>query len=101
MHDEIIRYHISGVVDEASLEQTKQRLVEFLESHMKDEGCVPSLDLDPGFTIDYDAEADRFNFELSVYGIYVGQEGDLWDFAGMTGGRMIRKHSLSPRQQVS
>lgn len=93
MHEEIIRYSIDGEITDSNLESHKEQLIGFLETQMKDEGVVPSLDLSPGFTIDYDPERAVFRFELSVYGMYVGKEGDLWGTAGVTGGKRIMKHT--------
>ena len=93
MHDEILRYSLDGEITDSNLESHKTQLVEMLEMQMRDDGVVPSLDLDPGFTLDYDPERDVFKFELSVYGIYVGREGDLWGTAGMTAGKKIMKHT--------
>lgn len=93
MHEEIIRYSMSGDITDSNLENRKSQLVNFLETQMRDEGVVPSLDLDPGFTLDYDTARAVFRFELSVYGVYVGKEGDLWGTAGVTGGKRIMKHT--------
>lgn len=101
MHEEIIRYQTSGTISEESLEQTKESLVHFLEESMKDDGVVPSLDLDPGFTLEYDAERDEYNFELSVYGVYVGKEGALWSIAGITSGRKVMKHTPLAKSKAS
>ena len=91
MHDEIIRYSLDGDITDANLETHKSQLVEFVETQMRDDGVVPSLDLDPGFTLEYDHERDVFRFALSVYGVYIGREGDLWGTAGVTSGKKIMK----------
>lgn len=93
MHDEIIRYSLEGEITDANLESHKTQLVEVVETQMREDGVVPSLDLDPGFTLDYDHESDTFKFVLSVYGIYVGKEGDLWGTAGVTSGKKIMKYT--------
>jgi len=74
MHDEIKRFSLDGEISESNLVAAKERLVTFLESQMRDSGCVPALDLEPQFTLDYDAEREVHNFILSVYGIHVGRE---------------------------
>ena len=93
MHEEIIRYSLDGEITDANLESHKAQLVEVLETQMREDGIVPSLDLDPGFTIEYDSSRDTFVFELSVYGVYIGKEGDLWGTAGVTSGKKIMKHT--------
>lgn len=93
MHDDIIRYSMSGEITDANLESHKAQLVSFVETQMRDDGVVPSLDLDPAFTLDYDHERDVYKFVLSVYGIYVGTGGDLWGTAGVTSGKKIMKYT--------
>lgn len=93
MHEEIIRYSLDGEITDANMESHKNQLVQFLEVQMREEGVVPSLDLDPGFTLEYDHTREVMKFELSVYGIYIGEKGDLWGTAGMTSGRKVMKHT--------
>jgi hypothetical protein len=89
MHDEIRRFGIEGQIADINIVDQKQRLVDFQENRMREEGCVPSLDLDPQFTLDYDAESETFNFALSVYGVYVGE--DSWQVAGVSSGTTIQR----------
>lgn len=93
MHEEIIRYSMDGVITDANLENHKSQLVEFIENQMREDGVVPSLDLDPGYTQAYDPEKDEFTFTLSVYGLYIGKAGDLWGTAGVTSGKKVMKHT--------
>jgi len=91
MHEEIIRFSMDGEITDSNLESHKAQLVEFLEDQMREDGVVPSLDLDPGFTLEYDPEREVFKFRLSVYGIYIGMGGDLWGTAGVMNGKKIMK----------
>lgn len=93
MHDEIIRYHLEGEISDADVVTNKERLVFFVESQMRDEGVVPTLDMDPQFTLEYNQEREVFDFSLSVYGSYVGSEA--WETAGLMTGRKIMK-SIPP-----
>lgn len=95
MHDDIKRFSLNGEITDASLIEAKERLVNFLENQMRDSGCVPSLDLEPQFTLDYDVESDKYNFELTVYGIDVGREracSSVEPIAGIMAGKTIPKY---------
>jgi hypothetical protein len=38
---------------------------------MRSAGFVPRIDIEPDFTLEYDGK--KYNFTLSLYGIYVGK----------------------------
>lgn len=88
MHDEIIRFSITGTLPDAKIVQTKERMVEFLVGAMKDRGCTPVLEMDPQFTLDYKEELETFEFELSMYAAWVGTE-EAWQTSGMTNGTQV------------
>ena len=41
---------------------------------MKLSGYVQRIDIDTDFTIAYNEKTETFDFELSVYGIYIGKK---------------------------
>lgn len=93
VHDEIIKYTIEGELSDRKMSQIKDSLVGFLETRMREDGIVPSLDLDPQFTLDYDPGREVFKFSLSVYGVYVGGE-KAWQEAGVMNGMTISRSIL-------
>ena len=97
MHDEFIRYHMAGTITDGNLINRKAELVRFLETQMRDEGVAPNLDVDPQFTLDYDRETEGFNFELSVYGNYVGEKA--WQVEGVTLGATISKSTSQTKSK--
>lgn len=99
MHDEIVRHSLDGIVSDDNLIQTRNRLIEFLETQMREEGCVPLLDIDPQFTLDYDAETETYKFQLSVYGAKT--EEDTWLISGIMSGKKIPKHSQNHKLNQS
>ena len=99
MHDEIIRYSMSGQIPDANVVKAKERMTKFLEAQMKDNGCTPVLDLLPQFTLNYDAESETFGFELSVYGVFVGRQA--WQQDGMMNGATIMNSTLRPKSRES
>lgn len=92
MHDEIKKFSLSGELGEPNIVNTKERLVSHLENMMRDYGFAPSIDNDPQFTLDYNAEAGGFDFELTVYGVKVGKE-KAWDISGVTSGKEIPRYT--------
>jgi hypothetical protein len=101
MHDEVKRFPLDGeIVDSGNLVTAKERLVNFVETQMRDEGYVPVLDLEPQFTLDYNLDTEGYSFKLSVYGVHVGKEG-AWQSAGMMNGKMITKPTHRVRLKES
>ena len=96
MHDDIERFSLDGEIDSSNLVEAKDRLVHFLEQSMRDSGYVPALDLEPQFTRSYNPETEKYDFELSVYGIKVGR-AKACETAGMMGGKMIALSTPNPR----
>lgn len=92
MHDEIIRHSLKGTIGDNNIVLQRERLIHFVESQMRDEGCVPSLDLEPQFTLDFDPSTETYEFELTVYGIYIGKE-QACETAGITSGTMKKKYT--------
>ncbi len=92
MHDDIIRYTLNGEISDTNLVQEKERLVLFMENQMRYDGLVPNLDMDPQFTLDYNAEREVYYFTLTVYGVHIGKE-QAWHAAGTTAGTTIMRHT--------
>ena len=87
MHDDIRKFFLTGEIPDNNIVQTRDRLVDFLENHMRDFDYVPALDLEPQFTLDYDSESETYRFQLTVYGVRV--EEAVWDTAGIMSGKTI------------
>ena len=88
MHDDIKRFSLDGEIDSSNLVEEKERLIQFLETQMRDSGFVPALDLEPQFTRNYVPAKESYSFELSCYGIHVGKV-KAWELAGIMGGKTI------------
>jgi hypothetical protein len=100
MHDDILRWTLTGELPDSNIVQAKDRLVEFVESNIREYGCVPVLDLDPQFTLDYSPDSETFAFMLSVYGIYTGD--DSWETAGvMSGTKIMKSTTLDKSREFS
>ena len=89
--------------DESAIGRLKGEYVRLLTSEMRLSGCVPRFDLEPDFTVDYNEKKKIFQFELTMYGIYVGKRKAEW-IAGVDGYKPIfipkSKSKESLREQV-
>jgi hypothetical protein len=47
-------------------------------TEMKLSGYVPRLDINADFTLKYNQQKQYFEFELSIYGVYVGKKKSEW-----------------------
>jgi len=98
MHDDIERFSLDGEIDSSNLLEAKERLVRFIETSMRDAGFVPALDLEPQFTREFNPETEKYNFQLSVYGIKVGR-AKACEAAGMMNGKIISSSIQRPRSK--
>jgi len=74
-HKKLNKFDLEGVVhDESAIPRLKLEYIRLLVSEMRLTGYVPRIDIDPDFTVDYNLKRRCFEFELSVYGIYVGRK---------------------------
>ena len=95
VNTDIKAFSVTGTISGDKFIQTRERLLHEVEAGMRDEGYVPHLDLKELFTRQMDADGN-FEFTLTVYGIYVGEEQSL-SIAGVTDGKMIsREKSTVP-----
>lgn len=91
MHDEIRKFYLEGELGQ-NVVTTRERLIFHLENMMRDYGFVPSIDNEPQFTLDYDADRESFNFKLTVYGVKIG-DNKSWQISGVTSGKEIPKYT--------
>jgi hypothetical protein len=72
-HKNIKRFFLEGeIYDDSHIVRLKGQYVVMLENSMRSKGYVPRYDIDPDFTVGYNGKT--FEFELSVYGVYVGKK---------------------------
>lgn len=91
MHDEIRKFSLEGLLGEPNIVKTKERLVDYVETLMRDYNYVPVLDLEPQFTLDYSPDDGGFKFTLTVYGVHVEKE-KAWSTGGIMSGKEIPKY---------
>jgi len=78
-HRPIKRFNLSGVIhDDADLARLKTEYVKLVLVQMRLAGYVPKFDIDIDYTLDYNYTKNCYEFELSIYSIYVGKKKSNW-----------------------
>jgi hypothetical protein len=78
-HKPLRKFNLDGVIsDEAVIWRLKDEYIRLLVSEMRLAGYVPRLDIVPDFTVDYNEQKKFFEFELTLYGIYIGRKQSEW-----------------------
>jgi len=81
-HKQIKKFSLDGsIYDDSAIERLKKEYVKLIVTEMRLSGYVLRIDIAPDFTIEYNEKGESFNFELSLYGIYVGKRKSEWIFA--------------------
>ena len=74
-HKSIKRFYLDGIIkDDISIGRLRQEYIRLLNTEMRLNGYAPRLDIDPNFTIYYNHIKDYYEFQLSVYGTYLGRK---------------------------
>ena len=74
-HKAIKRFGLSGQIkDDADLMRLRFEYNKIILMQMRLSGYVPRIDIDTDFTLSYNHKSEYFEFELSIYGIYVGKK---------------------------
>lgn len=60
--------------DDAAIPRLRLEYERLIESDMREQGYVPILDLDIQFSLLYDEPQDLYEFDIVVYGVYVGRK---------------------------
>ncbi len=60
--------------DDAAIPRLRLQYEALIESDMREQGYVPILDLETQFSLSYDEPTDIYEFDIVVYGVYVGKK---------------------------
>ena len=78
-HKPIKHFYLDGIIqDDSALVRLKQEYIRLLKLEMKLSGYAPRLDIDPDFTIRYNHKKQYYEFEITMYGTYVGKNKAQW-----------------------
>jgi hypothetical protein len=78
-HKPIKRFGLSGNIhDDSAFARLKAEYTRLLMTEMRLTGYAPRFDINPDFTLKYNEQHQYFEFELSIYGVYVGKKKSEW-----------------------
>lgn len=76
MHKKITKFHLDGIIyDDSMILRMRENYIKLITDSMRMQGYVPRIDIDPDFSIQYNGSG--YNFELSVYGCFIGKKNAL------------------------
>jgi hypothetical protein len=74
-HKPIKRFFLEGIIhSDSAIGRLKQEYIRLIGIEMRLGGYAERLDIDPDFTIYYNHTKDYYEFQLSVYGTYIGRK---------------------------
>jgi hypothetical protein len=78
-HKPLKKFSLDGNIhDDSAMWRLKTEYMNLLVTEMKIAGYVPRLDINADFTVEYNSNKEYFEFQLSMYGIYVGKRKSEW-----------------------
>lgn len=78
-HKTIKKFNLKGnIYDDSAIVRLRTEYEKLLLAEMRLSGYVPRLDIGQDFTIKYNQEKQSFEFELTLYGVYVGKKKSEW-----------------------
>jgi hypothetical protein len=87
IHRPIKRFSIDGsIYDDSYVPRLRDQYEMILRSKMRNKGFCRRMDIDAEFTLEYTGKG--YEFELSLYGVYVGKRKAQW-IEGLLGTRPI------------
>ncbi len=91
-HKPIKMFTLDGIItDDSAIGRLKQEYVRLLKAEMVLTGYVPRLDIDIDWTLDYNHQKQYYQFEISMYGVYIGKSKSQW-ISGIDGTLIIPSH---------
>jgi hypothetical protein len=88
-HKPIKMFSLDGIIiDDTSIGRLKQEYIRLLKSEMVLTGYVPRLDIDIDWTLDYNHQKQYYQFEISMYGVYIGKSKSQWT-TGIDGTKIV------------
>lgn len=78
-HKPLKKFGLSGsIYTDSAIGRLKLEYINLIKTEMKLLGYVPRLDIDIDFTIGYNFKKQYYEFELSLYGVFVGKRKVEW-----------------------
>jgi hypothetical protein len=78
-HKPVKRFGLDGIIhDDSGLWRLKLEYIKLLLAKMRLSGYVPRVDIPIDFTVQYNYKKEYFEFEISMYAVYVGKRKSEW-----------------------
>lgn len=78
-HRPIKAFYLDGMIyDDSAISRLRLEYIRLLSLEMKLSGYVPRLDIDPDFTIQYNHNKKYYEFQITMYGTYIGKKQAQW-----------------------
>ena len=91
MNKKLKSFGMQGVIhDDSAIPRLRIEYQRLIESDMREQGYVPILDLDVQFSLSYDEPNDIYEFDIIVYGLYVGKKKSHM-YEGFSGQSLVPK----------
>ena len=91
MNKKLKSFGMQGEIhDDAAIPRLRAEYERLIESDMREQGYVPILDLDTQFSLLYNEEQDTYEFDIVVYGVFVGKKKSHM-YEGFSGQNLIPK----------
>lgn len=95
LHKKIKTFVIEGhLADDSKISDIKLLNERVLDVQMRDRGYIRVLDIDPHWSIEYNAIDRNWNFKMSMFGSYVGKRKS-WKYEGVWQGKLMPRNTQS------
>lgn len=89
MNKKLKSFGLSGQIhDDSAIPRLRLEHERLIKDDMRDQGYVPILDLETQFFLEYKEQEDYYEFDMIVYGIYVGKKKSFM-YEGFSGQNLI------------
>jgi hypothetical protein len=100
-HKPIKRFGFDGIIhDDSGLWRLREEYIKLINTQMKIAGYVPRVDIPVDFTIEYNHNKKYFEFEISIYGVYVGKRKSEW-ITGVDETEVLTAHQIRLSEYLS
>lgn len=90
-HRPLRKFSTSGeIADEKYIPSSRQNYERLLIQAMRDQGYIPVLDINTAWSTSYNMQLDKFEFQLSIHGVYAGTK-KAWEYEGVIDGKFISR----------
>lgn len=86
MHEQIVGFSETGTLkDDSKIVETQQTMSKILADRIYSSGYLPVIDVDVQWTTHRNEEDDCYEFKITMYGVYVGEERSKRELAWSNG----------------